>query len=577
MIGVFNNGYLISLLLFMAGSLGSFCDGLIVSKGFGVAELAAVGIVYPYIKTMECISLLFSGGSQIIISRKIGQNKFEEVSKVFYTSMISITVISVIIAVAINVVCEPFCEILGASESGLTLRPTMDYLKSLAIGAPAHLLSLYLIPLFQLDERKKLINIATTVMTVVNISLNILFMICGFGIKGIGYSTSISYYVALMILSIHFLEKKQGILLCGKFAVCKEYLSETIREGAPSAFKNVSSIIFNTVVNNILAAVGTTEAMAAFSVWKMTKFIFLSVSEAIIGPVRMIQPMLWEEKDRKMLREIFKYSILKGVILSTVLSALLWIFGRSIFSVMISGNVLDETVSLMRWSTVIYILNTFICYYLAYFQAIKKRKTIYSISVVLNIVILPIFYLLGKNHGSKGVWISFALQFVITAAYVLICAYVMGRKNTKLIDKLLVLPTHAEEDYEAYDFCIKSSNDAEIAANEFCLICKKSISDRKKAYYCSLALEEIIFNILEYQKANNEPYPNIDVHIIIHEKGKMVMRVKDCSRERNPFVKYEYSRVDDELENMGIKIVKSFAEDINYSFVYGVNFITITV
>ena len=51
--------------------------------------------------------------------------------------------------------------------------------------------------------------------------------------------------------------------------------------------------------------------MAAFSVFKMTKFIFLSVSEAIISPVRMIQSMLREEKDYKTTRVIFRYSILK--------------------------------------------------------------------------------------------------------------------------------------------------------------------------------------------------------------------------------------------------------------------------
>ena len=51
LIKVFNNGYLIALLLFLAGSIGSLCDGVIASRGLGVAELAAIGIVYPYTKT----------------------------------------------------------------------------------------------------------------------------------------------------------------------------------------------------------------------------------------------------------------------------------------------------------------------------------------------------------------------------------------------------------------------------------------------------------------------------------------------------------------------------------------------
>ena len=173
LINVFNSGYIIALLLFLAGSIGSFCDGIIASKGLGIAELAAIGIIYPYTKMMECISLLFSSGSQVIIGRKIGQNKFEEVSEVFYTSLISIVVLSVIIATLMSILANPVSRLFGANANGGTLIPTMDYLISLAVGAPAHLLTLFLIPVFQLDEKKKLINLATAVMTIVNVSLNI--------------------------------------------------------------------------------------------------------------------------------------------------------------------------------------------------------------------------------------------------------------------------------------------------------------------------------------------------------------------------------------------------------------------
>ncbi len=577
LINVFNSGYLIALLLFLAGSIGSFCDGVIASRGLGVAELAAIGIVYPYTKTMECISLLFSSGAQVVIGRRIGQNRFEDVSRVFYTSLAFTAVLSVLIAVLVCVFAAPVSGLFGASVSGETLRPTMDYLIALALGAPANLLTLYLIPLFQLDEKKKLINIATIVMTAVNVTLNILFIIKGMGIRGIGLSTSISYYVALAILSVHLFEKKKGILLQGKFGISKECLLETIREGSPSAFKNVTSIIFNTVVNNILAIGGTTAAMAAFSLFKMTKFIFLSVSEAMINPVRMIQSMLREEKDRKMTKNIFKYSITLGLSLSVLLSVILWVFGRSIFSLMVSGEVLDETVSLMRWASIVFILNTFVCYYLAYFQAIKRNKVAYSVSIVLNLVTLPHFFLLTKAFGSGGVWMSLALQFVIVAAYVVACAYIMGRKNRRLIDKLLVFPVSEAEEYTTYDFHISSVEDAHAATMGFSKICNENISDEKKSYHCKLALEEIVFNILEFQKNNNELDPNIDVHIIIYGDDRMVMRIKDCSSERNPFVKYEYSRTGDGIENLGIKILKSFAEDVKYSFIYGVNFITIKV
>ena len=583
LIRVFNNGYLISLLLFLASSIASLCDGIVASRGLGIAELAAIGIAYPYTKSMECISLLFSSGAQVVIGRKIGQNQFDEVSKVFYTSLAFAAALSVLIAASVSLLAAPVASLFGATAE--TLQPTVDYLLSLAVGAPAHLLTLYMIALFQLDEQKRLINAATVVMTAINVGLNIWFVLSGMGISGIGYSTSISYYAALLILSVHLVRGRrsprrkkpdaQGILLQGKFGVSRQYLLETVREGAPSAFKNVSSIIFNTVVNNMLAAVGSTEAMAAFSVFKMTKFLFLSVSEAIISPVRMIQTMLIEEKDHKMMKRIFRHALLMGLALSAVLSALLFFFGRPVFARMVDGSVLDETVTLMRWTVIVYMMNTFVCYYLAYFQAIGQKKIVYSISVVLNLVTLPVFFLLARALGAEGIWIALAVQLTLTAAYAVGCACFLGRRNKGLVNKLLVLPP--EENYTAYDFHIESEGDAKTAAAGFGDICRESIPEKRKAYYCALALEEIVFNILAYQAHHGEPDPDIDVHIVVFGCDRMIMRIKDCSREHDPFAKYEYSTTGDDMENLGIRIVKSFAQDIKYSYIYGVNFITITV
>jgi len=577
MIKIFNSGYLIALLLFLVSSIGNLCDGLIAAKGLGIAELAAIGLIYPYTKFLECIFLVFSGGSQVVIGRKIGQNRFDEVSGIFCSSLAVLALLGVISTVLVTVFAEPISVFLGASDALETLKPTADYLISIAVGAPAYLMALYMIPLFQLDGADKLINIATTVMTVVNAALNITFLFLDFGIKGIGYSTSVSYFLALLILSTHLLEKKKGILRQGKPTLTNGCLGEVIREGAPSAFKSITSVIYNTAVNKLLASVGSTEALAAFSIFKMTKFVFLSVAEAIINPVRLTQSMLYEEKDRKSMRMIFRYSLRRALLLSAVLAAVLWLFGRPLYSVLVSGTVLDETVSLMNCCGIAIIFNAIVCYYLAYYQAIGKTKTVYSVSAVLNLLSLPLIWLLAGRYGSRGIWAGHAAQYVITAAYCIGCAWFMGRKNRLLIDRLLAHPVEDSVQYEMFDYHISSMEEASAASSEFGLICKEKIRSKRKSYYCSLAFEEIIFNILEYQRSVHAPKTSIDAHIVLFEDGKVIIRIKDDSRERNPFVKYEHAVSEDGLENLGIRMLKSIAEDIKYTYVFGVNYISIRV
>jgi len=577
MIKIFNNGYLIALLLFLVSSIGNLCDGLVAAKGLGIAELAAIGLIYPYTKFMECIFLVFSSGSQVVIGRKIGQNRFDEVSGIFCSSLAVLALLGVFSTVLVTVFVKPVSTFLGASDALETLKPTSEYLVSVAVGAPAYLMTLYMIPLFQLDGADKLINIATAVMTVVNVALNITFLFLDFGIKGIGYSTSISYFIALLVLSTHLLEKKKGILRQGKPRLTGKCLGEVCREGAPSAFKSITSVIYNTAVNRLLASVGSTEALAAFSIFKMTKFVFISVAEAIINPVRLTQSMLCEENDRKSMRMIFRYSIRKALLLSVLMAAVLWLFGRPLYSVLVSGVVLDETVSLMNCAGIAAIFNSFVCYYLAYYQAIGKKTVVYSVSAVLNLLSLPLIRLLAKTCGSQGIWIGHALQYVITAAYCIGAAYVMGRKNRLLIDKLLVLPVEEPVKYEMFDYHITSMAEASAASSEFGTICKEKIRSKRKSYYCSLAFEEIIFNILEYQRSVHAPETSIDAHIVLFEEEKVIIRIKDDSKERNPFVKYELATSDDGLENLGIRMLKSFAEDIRYSYVFGVNYISIRV
>ena len=175
----------------------------------------------------------------------------------------------------------------------------------------------------------------------------------------------------------------------------------------------------------------------------------------------------------------------------------------------------------------------------------------------------------GLLHFGTGIWLPRYMDELGGS----ICYYL--RLCARMRIKLLVLPM--EKDQAIYDYHVESSEDAKTASAEFEKICNKSIADKKKAYFCCLALEEIIFNIIEYQQNNNEPDPSIDVHIVIFDNDKMILRIKDCSNERDPFVKYEYCKTGDEMENIGIRIVKSIADDVKYSFIYGVNFISITV
>lgn len=68
---------------------------------------------------------------------------------------------------------------------------------------------------------------------------------------------------------------------------------------------------------------------------------------------------------------------------------------------------------------------------------------------------------IGENLGVRLFHIA-DHQLAITVVYVLALAYVMGRRNKGIVNRLLVLPL--QENYTAYDFHIESAEDAKTAA-----------------------------------------------------------------------------------------------------------------
>jgi hypothetical protein len=55
---------------------------------------------------------------------------------------------------------------------------------------------------------------------------------------------------------------------------------------------------------------------------------------------------------------------------------------------------------------------------------------------------------------------SFSLQFVIVVSYVIIVALIMGRKNKRIVDKLLMMPVEEDRDYETYLDILKGESRA---------------------------------------------------------------------------------------------------------------------
>ncbi len=550
--------------------MASIIDSFVVSRFLGEISIAAIGVVYPYTVILTAVNMIFASGSQIICSKHMGNGDMKNVNSTFSSILMVLIPFSVAILTGTLIFIEPVSRFCGASASVELLEQTKKYISGIAIGVPGNLLMLFLAPMLQLDGDRKRVKAGTISMMLTNLVGNVVFvLVFKMDILGIGIATAISYYVGLALMLTHFLSKSNHIGFSFRLFSIHNFL-EVLSSGAVCSIKKFMSAGLSVFMNNILASYGIMEAMAAFSLYKQTKNLFLIFVEASAATVLLMSGMLYAEKDRRGLHQLFLSNLKYGVISSALVGVILFIFVRPVYGLFVSGKTLDYVVYIMRLTAVLLPIIALRYFYVSYFQGIQRKLicTILSIcgdiafSVIMVLILSPIF-------GIDGVWWGFcSMELTI----ILIVIMMFRERKKSLMDTLLFIP----EDFggkksRIFDVTINKDteySDILIQVSDFCDENRLPI---RLGYFVFLAVEELVTNIIEYgfKDKNN----HIDLRIVTEEdEGLVRIRIRDNCFAFNPKEKYELEQYSDDIsENVGIRIINKLASRIEYVNVMSLN------
>ena len=548
----------------------SIIDSFVVSSFLGEVSIAAIGVVYPYTVILTAVNMIFASGSQIICAKHMGNGDMKNVNSTFSSILIVLIFFSVAICVITLIFIEPVSLFCGASASDELLEQTKKYLSGIAVGVPGNLLMLFLAPMLQLDGDRKRVKAGTITMMLTNLVGNVIFVILfKMDIVGIGIATAISYYVGLAVMLTHFLSGNNHIgFSFHLFSI--HNLLDVLSSGIVCSIKKFMSAGLSVFMNNILASYGIMEAIAAFSLYKQTKNLFLIFVEASAATVLMMSGMLHAEKDRRGLHQLFLSNLKYGVISSALVGVVLFIFVRPVYGLFVSGKTLDYVVYLMRMSAVLLPIIALRYFYVSYFQGVQRKLicTILSVcgdiafSVIMVLILSPIF-------GIEGVWWGF---YSMELTNVLIVIIMIRERKKNLMDTLLFIPKDFDgSKNDIFDVTINCDTKYSDIFNQVSAFCRGNGLTKRLGYFVSLAVEELVTNIVEYGFKDKNNY--IDLRIAIEEvEGLVRIRIRDNCFAFNPKEKYELEEyVDDVTENVGIRIINKLASKIEYVNVMSLN------
>ena len=396
----------------VVGILMSLIDTAVAGHIIGTSGLSTMNLVGPITGFTVFTEGLFSVGTAMVYAIHKGNYQEEKADAAFGTGFICSIAIGLVTSLAVLCIIPPYLTYLGVSAG------IRSMVKSFLFFIYPQLA---LAPVFQLlcqmvytDGGEVCGTAANIAETILNLALSI---ILGrkMGILGIGLGTLISTLVALGIVSLHFLSKRNGLHI--KLAFDKASLKKMLFYGA-----NDSAMFF---LLPLLSFITTKFVIVCFGEFYLpiltiiySIFEIAAIFEATGEAMRPIMPIYLGDHNNLAVSQILMYSTAVNLQRSIVFSLLLLIAGPYI---PIAFNIQDpvllaECTNALRIYAIacpgLALVANFNSYYIN-----TDKPFLAALESVLNglLCILVLAIPLGMVFGMKGMMFGYALAPYLTA------------------------------------------------------------------------------------------------------------------------------------------------------------------
>jgi len=550
-------------------------DIILLGILLGSEAMGAYGFASPILLICSAISGVLVTGVTSVCSRFVGSGDKNSITNVFTKSVIVSIVVSFLILVIMFFGASIIARTTGAEAGTEVYNQTIGYLKSYALGLPGIFLYSALCPYIQMVGKRKRIVVSILVMTVLDIILDLFFVeIINLGMFGIGLASSISEFVACIILLIYFL-KKESLFKLSFTDWSKPIMGKVIICGLPLVINQFCRTIFRLVMNLFLVKYAGSSAVAAYAVFGSVSDICFAACNGIGINTQLLVGIYYGEEDAENLVKSLKQGIKWVFGFTFVIAALLFIFADYVPYVFVRDNaeVVKLTAHVIRLSIFTIVPLGMIGLFRNYYPVINKTINAVIISATANLIFsIPCIYILSAIMGADGLYISDFVAKVLTVGLIFAFGCVKSRKidlTAKAVS--LIDSTEIADVISSESFHVSSSKDLPVAVESSRSFCDRSGYSKIDAYMISLCIEEVANIIMENDfKADNM----IEIRVIDKNEAFYVRLRDNCSCFN--FVSYmNLYEFDDDVSHLGIRMVSNMISDAGYVDSLGFNCLTL--
>lgn len=403
------------------GMIGLSCyilaDTFFVARGVGANGLTALNLAIPIYSFIHGTGLMIGvGGATRFAISKAKTTSLSSSLTPFMQSLYFGACAAFIFVVVGIFFTEQLAKILGAD--GETLQNAAVYLRTLLLFAPMFLANNIVICFTRNDNAPKLASIAMLVGSFSNIVLDYVFIFpLSMGMFGAALATGIAPVISLMVLSLHFIKRKNTFHI----AKCKasiKALKDILSLGISALITEFSSGIVIIVFNIIILSLEGNTGVAAYGIIANIALVIMSVFTGVAQGMQPILSRFHAQKRAADIKKVLRYGFITALLFAVMAYLVSAIFAKPI----VEAFNKDENLRLAQIAVNgIYIYFTAFIFVginilaATYFSAVDNPKNAFIISVLRGFaVIIPMAFILSALFGLNGVWIAMTCsEFIV--------------------------------------------------------------------------------------------------------------------------------------------------------------------
>lgn len=389
----------------IVGMIGLSCyilaDTFFVARGVGADGLTALNLAIPIYSFIHGAGLMIGMGGATRFT--IAKSKGIFTQSVYYALFIA----CIFLLVGLFGTSQ-LAALLGANSD--TQQNAAVYLQTILCFAPMFLLNNVVICFVRNDSNPRLSMIAMLVGSLSNIILDYVFIFpFQMGMFGAALATGIAPVISLLILSTHFIKKKNSFSLIRLKPQLKAF-GDISSLGVSALITEFSSGVVIIVFNVIILKLEGNTGVAAYGIIANIALVIISIFTGISQGMQPIISRCYGENNLADVKKVLKYGIITAVSTAIIVYGISAAFAEPIvaaFNKDSNPHLAEIAVNGLRIYFTAFAFAGFNILSAAYFSAVDSPKNAFIISLLRGfIVIIPAAFILSALLGINGVWLA---------------------------------------------------------------------------------------------------------------------------------------------------------------------------